>query len=42
LASVYRNFDWENALDFVRRSADLSDRVAPQKKAAPQTKKAAA
>jgi 4-hydroxyphenylacetate 3-monooxygenase len=42
LASVYRNFDWENALDFVRRSADLSDRVAPQKKAAPQNKKAAA
>jgi len=39
---VYRNFDWENTLDFVRRSAGLSDRVAPQKKTAPQHKKAAA
>jgi 4-hydroxyphenylacetate 3-monooxygenase len=27
LAAVYRNFDWEGPLDFVRKSADLSDRV---------------
>jgi len=27
LGAVYRNFDWENPLDFVRRSAGLSDRV---------------
>ena len=27
LGAVYRNFDWEHSLDFVRRSADLSDRV---------------
>ena len=27
LAAVYRNFDWEGPLDFVRRSASLSDRV---------------
>jgi 4-hydroxyphenylacetate 3-monooxygenase len=27
LAAVYRNFDWESPLDFVRKSADLSDRV---------------
>jgi 4-hydroxyphenylacetate 3-monooxygenase len=27
LAAVYRNFDWEGPLDFVRRSAGLSDRV---------------
>jgi|TARA_B110000116_G_scaffold58094_1_gene49552 4-hydroxyphenylacetate 3-monooxygenase len=32
LAAVYRNFDWEDSLDFVRRSANLSDRVAPAKK----------
>jgi 4-hydroxyphenylacetate 3-monooxygenase len=24
---VYRNFDWEGPLDFVRKAADLSDRV---------------
>lgn len=27
-AAVYRNFDWDGPLDFVRKSADLSDRVA--------------
>jgi 4-hydroxyphenylacetate 3-monooxygenase len=27
LAAVYRNFDWDGPLDFVRKSADLSDRV---------------
>jgi 4-hydroxyphenylacetate 3-monooxygenase len=27
LASVYRNFDWEGPLEFVRKAADLSDRV---------------
>ena len=27
LGAVYRNFDWDNPLDFVRRSAGLSDRV---------------
>ena len=27
LGAVYRNFGWDDALDFVRRSADLSDRV---------------
>jgi 4-hydroxyphenylacetate 3-monooxygenase len=27
LAAVYRNFDWEGPLDFVRKAADLSDRV---------------
>ena len=27
LAAVYHNFDWDGPLDFVRRSADLSDRV---------------
>jgi 4-hydroxyphenylacetate 3-monooxygenase len=24
---VYRNFDWDGPLDFVRKSANLSDRV---------------
>lgn len=28
LAAVYRNFDWDGPLDFVRRSACLSDRVS--------------
>jgi 4-hydroxyphenylacetate 3-monooxygenase len=28
LAAVYRNFDWDGPLDFVRKAADLSDRVA--------------
>ena len=27
LAAVYRNFDWDGSLEFVRRAADLSDRV---------------
>jgi 4-hydroxyphenylacetate 3-monooxygenase len=27
LAAVYRNFDWDGPLDFVRKSATLSDRV---------------
>ncbi len=27
LGAVYRNFGWDDALDFVKRSADLSDRV---------------
>jgi len=27
LAAVYRNFDWDGPLDFVRNSADLSDNV---------------
>ena len=29
LAAVYRNFDWDGPLDFVRKSAGLSDRVMP-------------
>ena len=28
LAAVYRNFDWDGPLDFVRRSAGLSERVS--------------
>jgi 4-hydroxyphenylacetate 3-monooxygenase len=28
LAAVYRNFDWDGPLDFVRKSAGLSDKVA--------------
>jgi 4-hydroxyphenylacetate 3-monooxygenase len=27
LAAVYRNFDWNNSLDFVQNAAGLSDRV---------------
>ena len=27
LAAVYRSFDWDGPLDFVRKSAGLSDRV---------------
>ena len=27
LAAVYRNFDWEGSLQFVRKAADLSERV---------------
>ena len=34
LGAVYRNFDWDNALDFVQHSANLSDRVKPDKKKA--------
>ena len=26
-AAVYRNFDWDGPLDFVRKAAGLSDRV---------------
>ena len=29
LAAVYGNFDWDGPLDFVRRAADLSNRVMP-------------
>ena len=29
LAAVYRNFDWDGPLDFVRKSAGLSERVMP-------------
>lgn len=29
LAAVYRNFDWDGPLDFVQRSAELSERVKP-------------
>ncbi len=29
LQAVYRNFDWEGPLDFVQKSAGLSDRVKP-------------
>src|SRR6202049_3781380 len=35
LAAVYRNFDWEGPLDFVRKAADLSDRVMGTAGAAP-------
>src|SRR5438067_3191105 len=31
LAAVYRNFDWDGPLDFVRRSAGLSERVMKEK-----------
>ena len=30
LAAVYRNFDWNQAVEFVRGSAGLSDRVLPR------------
>jgi 4-hydroxyphenylacetate 3-monooxygenase len=30
LAAVYRNFDWEGPLQFVRKAADLSERVMPK------------
>ncbi len=33
LAAVYRNFDWDGPLDFVRRSAGLSERVMKEKSA---------
>ena len=35
LQAVYRNFDWEGPLDFVKRAADLSDRVKPKGKRNP-------
>ncbi|MGJ4946464.1 4-hydroxyphenylacetate 3-hydroxylase family protein [Bradyrhizobium sp. HKCCYLS1011] len=31
LAAVYRNFDWDGPLDFVRKSAGLSDKVLKEK-----------
>ncbi|WP_426611237.1 4-hydroxyphenylacetate 3-hydroxylase family protein [Bradyrhizobium sp. McL0616] len=33
LGAVYRNFDWDGPLDFVRRSAGLSERVMKEKSA---------
>ncbi len=35
LAAVYRNFDWDGPLDFVKKSARLSDRVLGPPKRAP-------
>jgi 4-hydroxyphenylacetate 3-monooxygenase len=35
LAAVYRNFDWDGPLDFVRKSAALSDRVLERTARAP-------
>jgi 4-hydroxyphenylacetate 3-monooxygenase len=35
LAAVYRNFDWDGSLDFVRKSAGLSDKVMGKLKRAP-------
>ena len=35
LAAVYRNFDWEGSLDFVRKSAGLSEKVMGKLKRAP-------
>jgi len=35
LAAVYRNFDWDGPLDFVRKAADLSDRVTEKSGRAP-------
>jgi len=35
LGAVYRNFDWNGPLDFVRKSAGLSDRVMPDTGRAP-------
>jgi 4-hydroxyphenylacetate 3-monooxygenase len=35
LAAVYRNFDWDGPLDFVRNSAGLSDRVLGETTRAP-------
>jgi len=34
LGAVYRNFDWDGPLDFVRKSAGLSDNVLGKKQAA--------
>src|SRR6202044_3678134 len=31
LAAVYRNFDWDGSLQFVRKAADLSERVMDEK-----------
>jgi 4-hydroxyphenylacetate 3-monooxygenase len=33
LAAVHRNFDWNEPLQFVRKAADLSDRVMPEQPA---------
>jgi 4-hydroxyphenylacetate 3-monooxygenase len=35
LAAVYRSFDWDGPLEFVQKSAGLSDRVLPRKQQAP-------
>src|SRR6185369_10550195 len=35
LAAVYRNFDWDGSLDFVRKSAGLSDKVMGKLRRAP-------
>jgi len=32
LGAVYRNFDWDGPLDFVKKSAELSERVRPESK----------
>ncbi|ANY87051.1 MULTISPECIES: 4-hydroxyphenylacetate 3-hydroxylase family protein [Pseudomonas] len=42
LGAVYRNFDWDGPLDFVRKSAGLSDRVMGSKPAAPKPQAALA
>ena len=34
LAAVYRNFDWNQTLEFVQNAAGLSERVLPAKPAA--------
>jgi 4-hydroxyphenylacetate 3-monooxygenase len=38
LAAVYRNFDWEGPLQFVRKAADLSERVMAKTDRAPGDK----
>jgi 4-hydroxyphenylacetate 3-monooxygenase len=35
LAAVYRNFDWDGPLDFVRKAAGLSERVMDRSARAP-------
>ena len=35
LAAVYRNFDWDGSLDFVRKSAGLSEKVMTKLKREP-------
>lgn len=32
MAAIYRNFDFDGPLDFVKKAADLSDRVRPESK----------
>jgi 4-hydroxyphenylacetate 3-monooxygenase len=34
LAAVYNNFDWSGPLEFVRKSAELSEQVLGKKKMA--------